>query len=46
MLRSLARKPAAERLESRRTEMVIVPSAWKLCALAASVSWVRSSAIS
>jgi hypothetical protein len=46
MLRSLRRKAAAARLESRLTEMVIVPSAWKVCALAGSGSWLRSSKIS
>ena len=45
MLRSLSRKAAAARFESRLTEMVIVPSAWKLCALPDSGSWMRSSEI-
>lgn len=46
MLRSLSRRAAAARFESRLSEIVIVPSAWKVCALLGLVSWVRSREIS
>ena len=45
MRRSLTLRAAALLLVRRLTEMVIVPSAWKVCALAGSGSWVRSSEI-